>query len=167
MIINTTPTEFPDYIICFLLECLLEYENSNFFPLKNEEFKKIIELVQSKAIKSHLMRYFLKLDSNKRSKYKRFKKIFSEKLDTAEIFRITQKDEENRDIDFDDKQDIQEPIIKYTDVANPTNIIKRAIKKTVQSLVNKEDPNPKKLEILTEKIINELKEEEKWIWTKK
>ena len=73
MKINISPEEFGDFVISFLFDKLLHFDEV--IP-DNNDFNKIMEVMENKGMKARFMRYYLDMDAVNRKKYKRIKKVF-------------------------------------------------------------------------------------------
>jgi len=144
MRITVTPEEFPDYIICFLLQSLVEKDEDSFTPNKNEEYKDLIETLDKKSIKPKLLRKFLKLDHTTKDKYKLLKRAFTPNYNFPESIRILS--EESNNI----KENQEEKI-------NNVELLKETIKITTQIVTQKYKLNENKLNRLQEDVLEYLK----------
>ena len=68
--INISPSQFEDVIVAFLLDKMIHPEE---IAPSNIEFTKLIDDMKGKGMKSKLLQYYLKMDSNLRLYYKRIK----------------------------------------------------------------------------------------------
>jgi len=73
--------EFPDLIIMYLMDYLMD----NKFEKENETFDAFIEKLSKNGIKPQLLKYYIGLDSIKKSKFKEIKGVFSGKSKRSTI----------------------------------------------------------------------------------
>ena len=155
------PKDFPDYIACFLLSCILEMENEDFIPTAdNEEWFKIVERLKTKGMKTFLLKYFLSLDAQTKTIYKYFKKVFIPVHTSAEIFHVQQNwADDLHMLNKNPRDKFTGKKTKKTKKEKKTNdLITKVVKNTMRLITQKDDVNPKKLEMLTEKVYNLLKD---------
>lgn len=152
------PKEFPDYIACFLLSCILEEENEDFMPVAdNAEWAKLIEILRKKGMKTHLLRYFLSLDAQTKTKYKYLKRVFIPVHTSAEILHIQQNWADDLHVKDKNPRDKFTGKKKTKGGKKEDDFINKIVKTTVRLLTQKDEPNPKKLEVLQEKVYEYLK----------
>ena len=71
--INITKEEWPDLIVAFLLDKMIDGDN---VLGENDDFNNLMEIVEKRGLKPYLLHYYMGSDSNVRSKYKSISKSF-------------------------------------------------------------------------------------------
>lgn len=157
MKINTTPELFPDYVVNFLLQCIMEKDDENFIPVAdNENFKKLIEQMDRKGLKSILLKYFLGMDAKIKTNYKYFKRVFEPVHSDSEILSV-QQDLHNDTHNLEKNTRNRFTGKKKKQIKDQKELIDDAVRTATQMITEKVDPNPTKLKTLQENVYNHLK----------
>lgn len=83
--INLTPNEFADLVAIFLFDKLLHPDE---VVPNNVEFNKLSEAMKNKGMKPLLMNYYMDLDANMRTDYKRIKDTLDGTSTDAAVINI-------------------------------------------------------------------------------
>lgn len=136
--IKITPDEFTDYIIAFLLDKIMDDDES---MVGNEEFNEIIKKMKLSGMEPFLLRYFIRSSVILRSKYKSSKEIFNKngKIDKSVI-------------------NIQKDLNKKNDTNSVADKIKKALKMVKDEKVKRNRPFLTESQI--DSIINRVIEDE-------
>jgi len=122
MKINVSPEQFGDLTIAFLFDKLLHFDEV--IP-DNNDFDKIMKVMENKGMKARFMRYYIDMDPSVRMKYKRIKSTFDGKTsDMSSIVIMPEKKIEKKE-----KEKSKEGIIK--------KMLKKLLKK--EDLTNDEE----------------------------
>lgn len=152
---NLTPEEFPDIVISFLLDAMMHLEDPDEHrSLDNEEFMEIAKALNGKGFRSKFLSYFRSLDGKRKIQYKHFKRVFEPIHSDAEIIKVKQnlsndtqnKDKHKRDRFTGKKKDKEKE-----------SLVKKATQLATKLITHNADPNPQKLKLLEEKVIDYLK----------
>ena len=123
MKINVSPEQFGDLTIAFLFDKLLHFDEV--IP-DNNDFDKIMKVMENKGMKARFMRYYIDMDPSVRMKYKRIKSTFDGKTsDMSSIVIMPEKRIEKKK----EKEKSKEGIIK--------KMLKKLLKK--EDLTNDEE----------------------------
>lgn len=141
MKVTVTSEEFLHIVFSLLLEKIIKPDE--ILP-NDESFNEMAELLKSKGLKPHLLKYYIDLDLNERMYYKRIKSSFEKK--------------DNNFIEIKNNKKLNESI----DISNDFYYIKTVIKKVVKILKQRKWLKGKiTTENMLDKIINDVMEKEK------
>lgn len=89
--INLTVSEFEDITITFFLYKML---NNDFVETSNEEFNDMVGVMEKKGLQPLFLRYYLGMDPQLRTYFKRIKDVFEGKKGVrAEIYVFPEEEE--------------------------------------------------------------------------
>ena len=74
MKIKVTDNEFPDIVVSFLLDNIIH--DDKVLKYGNDDFNAFMDILNRKGFKSILMRYYVNMNPNTRTDYKRIKDVF-------------------------------------------------------------------------------------------
>jgi hypothetical protein len=91
--IKVTAGEFPNIIICYLLECIRDRKE---LPFDNPLFENLLDKMFNSGIRANLLWEFMNMDGNFRIKYKMIRdSLFNEGMDSSLIRVIPDKEIED------------------------------------------------------------------------
>ena len=139
--------EFSDLILHMLLDKLL---NPDELLPNNEYLNEFVQFLEDRGARVQLMQAYRNMPGEMRREYKRFRDTLLDESDqNAVIFIKRPKDEEENESENDDSEYIL-----------TESQIKDIVMKSVQAATRKNNPNPDKLEELSENILNDLQNNE-------
>ena len=83
--LNLTPSEFADLVVSFLFDVMV---NPGEIVVTNESFQELIQLTGKLGAKPHFMKYYLDLNANDRTNYKRFKRTLEPGAGSKSILTV-------------------------------------------------------------------------------
>lgn len=108
--INLTNQDFADFLVALLLDAL---RNPDEIIDENERWKELVERLDSLGFGSPLVRYYVKMPSENRMLYKRFRKFFKDDSNQKFIIQLEQdKDDEKSKTDKYKIKDIVKKAIR-------------------------------------------------------
>ena len=144
MRINTSPDEFADFIMLFLLDALT---NKNMQIMKtNPRFKALVDKMNNLGIKSPLMMLFFGINGDLRIKYKQMRDTFDKKTSVQHGINITQ------DANYLKKIEKSSP----SKIKKETDKIKNAIATALSMVLAGQKIDQRGLNLLTEKVMKQL-----------
>lgn len=127
--VNTSPAQYCDITVAFLLDKMLHMEE---IAPSNEDFNKLMENLKGKGMKSILLKYYLSMDPQIRLYYKRIKPSLEVEGRGNSVINIM-------------------PFLGREEEDEKEGIIKRALRK----LLRRESITQQEENLLTEELLNE------------